>query len=106
MIASAVPLNPTKDLEAKIVSQKYDIQRIQRNPQTTQNSLNSWDEVNFNSIQGVSVDESVASSKSSVSRITEPAISHLPQAGGDLRAVLTKRAYNAEGSINIGCSSE
>ena len=34
------------------------------------------------SIQGVCVDESVVTSTSSVRRITEPAITHLPQAGG------------------------
>ena len=51
--------------------------------QTTRDSLNSWDEVNLTSIQGVFVDERVATSTSSVSRITEPAISHLPQPGCD-----------------------
>ena len=55
---------------------------IQRSTQTTQDSLNSWDEVNFSSIQGVSVDESVPTSTSSVTRITEPAASLPPQAGG------------------------
>ena len=68
--------------------------------------MNSWDEVKLNSIQGVFVDERVATSTSSVSRITEPAISHLPQAGGDPRAVPTKGALNAKSSIKIDCKSE
>ena len=49
--------------------------------QRTQDSVISWDEVNLNSIQGVCVDESVATSTSSVSRLAETALSHLPQAG-------------------------
>ena len=80
--ASVVPPNPSRNLEAKIGSQRYETQSIQNDPQTTRDSLNSWDEVNLNSIQGVCVDERVATSTSSVSRIEEPAISHPPQAGG------------------------
>ena len=78
--ASALPPNLTRNLEAKIAGQRYEIQTPQRDLQTTRDSLNSWDEVNLTSIQGVFVDERVATSTSSVSRITEPAISHLPQA--------------------------
>ena len=59
-----------------------------------QNKLNSWDEVNVNSIQGVCADEHVETSTSSVSRITETAVTS-PQAGGRPRAVSTEREYNA-----------
>ena len=62
---------------------KTEIKSRQRDSEATQDSLNNWDEVKLNSIQGVCVDESVATSTSSVSRITEPAISHLPPGGGD-----------------------
>ena len=46
-------------------------------------SVNTWDEVNINSIQSVYVDHSIGTSMSmsSVSRVTEPAISHPPQVG-------------------------
>ena len=104
--ASALPPNLTRNLEAKIEGQKYEIQTPQRDLQTTRDSLNSWDEVNLTSIQGVFVDERVATSTSSVSRITEPAISHLPQPGGDTRAVPTKGALNAKSSIKIDCRSQ
>ena len=89
------------NLEAQIEGQKYEVQSLHRDLWTTQDSPNSWDEVNFNSIQGVSVDESVAASTSS-----ELALSHPPQAGGRPRAFSTKRVYNAESSFRIGCSSE
>ena len=91
MQESAVPPNLTRDLEAKIESQKHEIQSLQRKLQSTQGSLDSWDEVNLNSIQGVCVDESVATSTSSVSRITEPAISHLLQAGGEPELFLQRQ---------------
>ena len=104
--ASAVPPNLTRDLEAKIESQKYDIQSLQKYQKTTQDSLNRSDEVNLNSIQGVCVEECVAASTSSESRITGPAISHLPQAGGHSELFPPKREYNAESSFKIGCSSE
>ena len=64
-------------------------------------ALNSWDEVNLTSIEGVCVDESVATSTSSVSRITEPAISHPPQAGSDSKLFLQR-----ENTMPKGCSSE
>ena len=48
-----VPPNLARDLEAKIESPKYEAQSVQRNPQTTQ------EPVNFNSVQGVCVDDSV-----------------------------------------------
>ena len=67
-----------RDLEAKIESQKSEIQSLQRDLQSTQDSLNSWDEVNLNWIQGVCVDKTVGTSTSSVSRMTEPAITHQP----------------------------
>ena len=78
-----MPPNLTRDLDAKIESQKTEIQSLQRELQSTQDSLNNWDEVNLISMQGVCVDESVATSTSSVTRITDPAISHLPHAGRD-----------------------
>ena len=53
--ASAVSQNLTRELEAKIESQKYEIQSRQRDLQSTQGSLNSWDEVNLSSTQGVCV---------------------------------------------------
>ena len=48
-----------RGLEAKIESQKSEIQRLQRDLQSAQDSLNSWDEVNLNWIEGVCVDETV-----------------------------------------------
>ena len=80
--ASALPPN-LRDLEAQIGNQRTEIQSLQRDLQTTQDSLDSWDEVNLNSVQGVHVDDSVGTSTSSVSRRTEPAITHLPQAERD-----------------------
>ena len=67
-----------RGLEAKIESQKSEIQRLQRDLQSAQDSLNSWDEVNLNWIEGVCVDETVGTSTSSVSGMTEPAITHQP----------------------------
>ena len=81
--ASAMPPKLAQNLEAKIGSQKYEIQALQRDLQTAQDSLNSWDEVHLNSIQGVCVDGSVATSTSSISRTTERAVSHPLQAGRD-----------------------
>ena len=90
-----MPPNPTRDSviqdvsfgmrrqEAKIESQKAEMKSLQRDSESTQDSLNKWDEVNLNSIEGVCIDNSIGTSISSVSRVTEPAISHLPQAGGD-----------------------
>ena len=94
--ASAVPPDPTRasvtqDLragmhrqEAKIGSHKAEIQSLQRDLESAQDSLNNWG-VNLNSIRGVYVDDSFGTSISSVSRITEPASSHIPQAGDHLR---------------------
>ena len=75
-----MPRHLTQDLEAKIGSQKTEILSLQKKKklQTTQDSPNSWGEVNLNSIQGVYVDDSVGTSVSSVSRITEEAITVLP----------------------------
>ena len=81
--ALAVPPNFSRNLEAKIESHKTEIQSVQWDPHSTQDSLNSWDAVNLNSIQGVCVGESVATSTSSVSRLTEQAISYPPQSRGD-----------------------
>ena len=60
--ASAVPPNLTRGLEAKSESQKTEIQSLQRDSQSTHDFLNNWDGSNFNSIQGVCVDESVGTS--------------------------------------------
>ena len=103
--ASAVPPNLSGDLEAKSESQKIEIQSLQRYLTSTQGPLCSWDEVNLHSIQGVHVDDSVGTSTSSASRITEPAITHLPQDGGDPE-LFQLRALNSEGSTNFGCTSE
>ena len=54
--------------------------------------------------QGVCVYESFATSTSSVSRITEPAISHTPQAVGE--SCSCKERERAESSFKIVCSSE
>ena len=78
-----MPPNITRNLEARFESQKYEIQSLPRDLRATQGSPSRWAEVTLNSIQGVCVDERVATSTSSVSRITEPAISRLPQAGSD-----------------------
>ena len=54
----------------KVESQKTEIPSFQRDLQSTQFSLNSWDEVKLNSIYRVHVDDSVGTSTSCVSRIT------------------------------------
>ena len=77
-----MPLNLTRDFEAKIYSQTCEIQSVQRDLLSTLDSPNSWDELNLSSIQGVCVDECVGTWTSSVSRITEPAICHLSPAEG------------------------
>ena len=66
--------------EATIESQKAEIESLHRDSELTQDSLNNWDEVKFNSIQ-VYVDDSIGTSISSVSRVTEPATRHPPHAG-------------------------
>ena len=55
----------TRDLEAKIGSQKTEIQSLHGDLESTQDSLHMWDEVNLTSIQGVHVDDSVGISKTS-----------------------------------------
>ena len=81
--ASADPPDPTRDSVIQDLRLEMDCQEAKRDFQATQDSPNSWDEVNFNSIQGVYVDDSIGTSISSVSRVTEPAIGHPPQAGCD-----------------------
>ena len=103
--ASAVPPNLNRNLEAKIESQKYELQSSERSTDNT-GFTEQWDEVNLTSIQGVYVDDRVATSTSSVIRIPVPAISHLPPAGSDPEPFLQKREYNAESSFKIGCSSK
>ena len=103
--ASAVPPNLNRILEAKIESQKYELQSSERSTDNT-GFTEQWDEVNLTSIQGVYVDDRVATSTSSVIRIPVPAISHLPPAGSDPEPFLQKREYNAESSFKIGCSSK
>ena len=101
MKASVVPLNLTIDLEANIESQNYKIQSLQIHPETKQDSLNSWKEVNLNSMQGVCVDESVASSTSSQQNYGTS-----NQSSPTKLEVTPSRAHFAESSIKIGCSSE
>ena len=67
--------------EATIESQKTEIKSLQRDLESLHDSLNKWDDVNFNSIQDVYVDDSIDTSISSVSRVTETVISRPPQAG-------------------------
>ena len=43
--------------EAKIESQKAEMKSLQRDVEATQDSLNHWDEVNLNLIQGVYVEQ-------------------------------------------------
>ena len=69
--------------ESKIEIQKAEIQSLQRDLESTRESLNKRDEVNLNSIRGVYVDDSIGTSVSSVRRVTEPSMSHVPQAGRD-----------------------
>ena len=69
--------------QAMIESQKAEIKSLQGNLEATQDSLNDWDEGNLDSIEGVYVDDSIGTSITSVCRVTEPAISHPPKAGGD-----------------------
>ena len=71
------------DKERQNFYEKYETWSLQRNLQITQDSLNSWTEVILNSNQRDCVDESVATSTSSVNRTTEQAISYLPQVGSD-----------------------
>ena len=103
--ASAVPPTLNRNLEAKIESQKYELQSSERSTDNT-GFTDQWHEVNLISIQGVYVDDRVATSTSSVIMIPEPAISHLPPAGGDPEPFLQKKEYNAESSFKIGCSSK
>ena len=70
--------------EAKIANQKAGIKSLQTDLESTLGTLNNWDEVHLSSIQGVHVDDSIGTSLFSVSRVTEPSISHPPQAGVDL----------------------
>ena len=69
---------------------KYEIQGPQKDLQSKQDSRNSWDEVNLNSIHGVCVDERVATSTSSFRGMTEPGISHPPRAGSDPKLFLQR----------------
>ena len=76
--------------EAQIESQKAEIKSLQRDLESMQNIQNNWDEVILNSIQGVHV---LVRGVSSQSRVTEPAISHLPQAGSD-RELFQQRGHS------------
>ena len=81
-----------KSVRFKVFQEIYRQHRVQWVSTDSTGSLNKWDEINVTSIQGVSVDESVATSTSSVSRITERAISHPPQAGSDPEHSMPKAA--------------
>ena len=58
LTASGVPPNHTRGLEAKI-EQKAEIQSLQRDLESTQDSLSSSDEGKLKLLHGVCVDESV-----------------------------------------------
>ena len=82
MKASVVPPNLTRDLEAKIESPKTgEPEFSKRFAVNTGLSEQLGCSSTSISIRGVYVDESVGTSTSSVSRIREPAITHLPHAG-------------------------
>ena len=61
----------------------------------------------LNSIQGVYVDDSIGTSISSVSRVTEPANSHPPQAGCDPERFHLRGHYmsNAAPKLNAAPST-
>ena len=92
--------------EATTGIQKAEIQCLQRDLESTQDSLNNWDDGILETIQRVHVDDSIGTSISSVRRETEPAISDPPQAGCEPGAVQTERAFCAKRSTKMGCSSE
>ena len=69
--------------EATRECQETQNKSLQRDFESTQESLNNWYEVNLNLNPGVSVDDTSGTSISSASRVTEPAISHPLEAGGD-----------------------
>ena len=78
--------------------------------ESTQDSLNKWDAVSLNSIPGVYVYDCIGSSISSVSPVTEPAISHLPQVGSDQFLNLTGRtqfiySYDLYADVNFSSNS-
>ena len=106
MRASAVAPNLTRDLGAMIGSQKYERQSLPRDLQTTHDSMNSG--MQSTSIRfKVSVLMKVLMHRhhpSSELRNQQSDIYH--KLGGEPRAVPTKRAYNADSSFRIGCSSE
>ena len=92
--------------EAKIESQKAGIESLQTDLKSTLGTLNNWDEVHLNSIQGVHVDDSIGTSLPSVSRVTEAAISHPPQAGVDLDRFHLKEHSVPKAARKIGCSPD
>ena len=97
--ASALEPDPTQDFviqdwmfgmnrqEAAVECQKAETKSLQRDFESTQDSLNNWEEVNLTSVPGVYVVNSVGTSTSSGSRILEPAITRLLQSEGDLELV-------------------
>ena len=102
--ALAVPPDPTRgsviqDLrfemnrqEAKKESQKAVFFSLRKDVESTQDSLNYLDEFNLSSIQGVYVDDSIGTSITSVSRVTEPAISQ------------PREAFHAESSTKLAAA--
>ena len=104
MRASTLPPNLTRNLEARIESQTYEVRSLQRDQQTTQDSLHSWDEVKPHfvssclclwkccNIDVIRQQNYGTSKQSSTTSCGWPA--------------RTKRANNAESSFKIGCSSE
>ena len=98
--ASFVPPILTIDLEAKIESPKTEIQ----SPKEIYNQHRTLWPVGMKSI--FLFWDCVATSTSSVIRLTRPAIDHLPQAGGWRRAVSIWTAFIAEDSFKNGCRFE
>ena len=79
MKASVVPPNLTRNLEALIESQKIEIQSLQRDVQSTQDSLNrTLIRFKVSVLMKLLLDGYHPSAD-----FTEPAISHLPQSGGE-----------------------
>ena len=76
--------------EAVIERQHAEIESFPRDLEATQDSLNIWNEINLDSIDVVHVGDGVGTSISSVSRVTEAAVSHPPLAGSDPALVQPK----------------
>ena len=89
--------------ESKTSEGQQQVRESRSEVMTTQDSLNRWDEVSLNSIQGVCVDESVATS---FRRIAEPALGHPPRNGSDRELCLQRENTTPKAAPKIGCSSQ